>query len=35
MSGEMTLFEHLAELRNRLFKAALAVSTIVGYALFD
>lgn len=37
MSGEMTLFEHLAELRNRLFKAALAltVGTVVGYALFD
>lgn len=37
MSGEMTLFEHLAELRNRLFKAALALAlgTVVGYALFD
>ncbi len=35
-AGEMTLFEHLAELRDRLFKsvAALAVGTIIGYVLF-
>ncbi|WP_130649747.1 twin-arginine translocase subunit TatC [Egicoccus halophilus] len=34
--GEMTLFEHLAELRTRLFRAllALAVGSIVGYVLF-
>ena len=32
----MTLFEHLAELRNRLFRAllALAVGSVVGYAVF-
>lgn len=34
--GEMTLFEHLAELRNRLFRAllALALGSIVGYLVF-
>lgn len=33
----MTLFEHLAELRTRLFRAALAlvVGTAVGYAVFE
>lgn len=33
----MTLFEHLAELRTRLFRAALAlvVGTVVGYAVFE
>lgn len=33
----MTLFEHLAELRTRLFRAALALAlgTAVGYALFE
>ncbi|MDX1620041.1 MAG: twin-arginine translocase subunit TatC [Nitriliruptorales bacterium] len=36
VGGEMTLVEHLAELRNRLFKAALALTAgaVVGYALF-
>ncbi len=35
--GEMTLIEHLAEFRDRLFKSALAVvlGAIVGYLLFD
>jgi len=34
--GEMTLFEHLRELRARLFKAVLALTagTILGYVLF-
>ena len=33
----MTLFEHLAELRTRLFRAALALTAgaVVGYVLFD
>ena len=33
--GEMTLFEHLSELRSRLFKSALAVAVgfVVGFAL--
>ena len=32
----MTLFQHLAELRNRLFKAviALSIGTVIGYMLF-
>lgn len=36
VKGEMTLFEHLAELRTRLFKSALAltVGAVVGYVLF-
>jgi sec-independent protein translocase protein TatC len=36
-AGEMTLIEHLAELRDRLFRSALAlvVGALVGYALFD
>lgn len=35
--GAMTLVEHLGELRNRLFKAlvALAVGTMVGFLLYD
>ena len=35
-TGELTLVEHLAELRDRLFKAliALILGTVVGYALF-
>ena len=36
ISGEMTLMEHLRELRTRLFRAvvALAIGTAIGYALF-
>lgn len=35
-AGEMTLFQHLAELRDRLFKAAVALTlgAIVGYVVF-
>jgi sec-independent protein translocase protein TatC len=36
-SGRMTIWEHLAELRNRLFKCAIAVviGMAVGYILYD
>lgn len=36
LSGEMTLIEHLRELRTRLFRAviALSIGTAIGYALF-
>jgi sec-independent protein translocase protein TatC len=36
IAGEMTLVEHLRELRTRLFRAvvALAIGTAIGYALF-
>lgn len=37
VTGEMTLVEHLVELRNRLFKAALAIAigTVIGFFLAD